>query len=307
VWPGELISTPHGAIHVRRAPGAGAIAEPMVLVHGLGGSSLNWTYLMAELGSGFSSVALDLPGFGWSAPPDDADLTLDGHARAIVDVIESLGVGPVHLVGNSLGGAVSTRVASQRADLVRTLTLVSPALPNFPPSRATLEISMVVLVPRLGPAVLARLWRLPAEERVRRTQQLCFGDFTRADPLLVSAAVEDLRAREGLTYAQWAFVQTLRSLVAAYFDRGPRALWRQAARVTCPVLVLVGGRDRLVDRRVARRALRVFPDVRAVFMPTAGHVAQVEYPRAVAGAIRDLVASHAVSGGLGNDLTPWDA
>jgi pimeloyl-ACP methyl ester carboxylesterase len=259
-------------------------------VHGLGGSSLNWTYLMAELGAGFEGLALDLPGFGWSAPPDDADLSLDGHARAVVETIEVACGGPVHLVGNSMGGAISVRIASQRPDLVRTLTLVSPALPSFPLPRATFEISMVVLVPRVGPAVLRRLWRLPAEERVRRTQELCFGDRTRIDPLLVDAVVADLQARSGLTYAQWAFTESLRSLVATYVDRGPRGLWRQAAMVSAPVLVVVGGRDRLVDRRVARRALRTFPDARAVLMPTAGHVAQLEYPRAVAAAFRDLVA-----------------
>lgn len=290
VWPGELVPTVHGPVHVRRAPASRSPSELVVFLHGLGGSSLNWTFLMAELGARLEALALDLPGFGWSAPPDDADLTLDGHARAVIQTIEANQAGPIHLVGNSMGGAIAIRIAAQRPDLIRTLTLVSPALPTFPVPWATCEISMAVLVPRLGAAVLSHLWHLPAEERVRRTQELCFGDLRRADPLLFEAAVADLRARAGLTYGQWAFTQSLRSLVSAYVDRGPRALWRQAATISAPVLMVVGGRDRLVDTRVARRALRTFPDAHVVYMPTAGHVAQLEYPRAVAAAIRDLVA-----------------
>ena len=52
---------------------------------------------------------------------------------SVISLIEQRGNWPVHLIGNSLGGAVSTRVAARRPDLVRTLTLISPALPDLRP------------------------------------------------------------------------------------------------------------------------------------------------------------------------------
>lgn len=106
----------------------------MLFVHGLGGSAANWTALMARLGGDLDGEAVDLPGFGESAPPADGDLGLSGHVRAVTGYLEASGRGPVHLFGNSLGGAVAVRLAALRPDLVRSLTLVSPALPELPRS-----------------------------------------------------------------------------------------------------------------------------------------------------------------------------
>ena len=56
--------------------------------------------------------ALDLPGFGRSEPIDGYDFRLATHARVVIGYIESLGPGPVHLFGNSMGGAITLMVAS---------------------------------------------------------------------------------------------------------------------------------------------------------------------------------------------------
>ena len=89
--------------------------------------------------------ALDLPGFGDSPPPDDGDYSVTGHARAVIRYLDASGRGPVHLFGNSLGGAVSTRVAAVRPDLVRTLTLVSPALPEIRVQRTAVPTALLAL------------------------------------------------------------------------------------------------------------------------------------------------------------------
>src|SRR4051794_25933976 len=89
---------------------------PAVFVHGLGGSTQNWALLMDALARDVDGHAVDLPGFGQSPPPDDADLSVTAHMRAVVDYLELAGRGPVHLFGNSLGGAVATRLAALRPD-----------------------------------------------------------------------------------------------------------------------------------------------------------------------------------------------
>jgi pimeloyl-ACP methyl ester carboxylesterase len=69
----------------------------------------------------------------------------------------------------------------------------------------------------------------------------------------------------------------------------PRSAWRDAARVTAPSLVIFGGRDRLVDPRLAGRAARAFADSRVVVLPRTGHLAHMEHPNVVAGEIGALL------------------
>ena len=56
-------------------------------------------------GPALACEALDLPGFGFSAMPADGDYSIDGHAASVIGLIEKRGNWPVHLIGNSLGGA----------------------------------------------------------------------------------------------------------------------------------------------------------------------------------------------------------
>ncbi|MFI9361116.1 alpha/beta fold hydrolase [Kitasatospora sp. NPDC053057] len=151
------------AVH-RPAEEAGADGrEPGLFVHGLGGSAANWTALMDRLAGVVDGEAVDLPGFGHSDPPTDGNLSLSGHVRAVIGYLEASGRGPVHLFGNSLGGAVAVRLAALRPDLVRTLTLVSPALPELPPQRSAWSTGLLAL-----PGLPALLRRLPAGRPVAR-------------------------------------------------------------------------------------------------------------------------------------------
>ncbi|NEE19109.1 alpha/beta hydrolase, partial [Streptomyces sp. SID7499] len=117
------VSLPGIGLNVRCRPGDRAGLPPALYVHGLGGSSQNWSALMPLLSDVVDGEAVDLPGFGDSPPPDDGNYSVTGHARAVIRLLDAEERGPVHLFGNSLGGAVTTRVAAVRPDLVRTLTL----------------------------------------------------------------------------------------------------------------------------------------------------------------------------------------
>jgi pimeloyl-ACP methyl ester carboxylesterase len=120
-WPGEAVPLDGSAIFVRRSPARGPHPEPALFVHGLGGSSLNWTDLAYLLGDRLDGQAIDLPGFGYSDPA--RRYTISAMADRVIRWIEASDRGPVHLFGNSLGGAVTVRVAGIRPDLIRTLTL----------------------------------------------------------------------------------------------------------------------------------------------------------------------------------------
>ncbi|MEW2222312.1 alpha/beta hydrolase [Streptomyces sp. NPDC006990] len=271
------------------AADAAADTRPTALyVHGLGGSSLNWSALMAELAPDVRGEALDLPGFGDSPPPDSGDYSVSGHARAVIRYLDAGARAPVHLLGNSLGGAVAIRVAAVRPDLVRTLTLVSPALPEIPPQRTAWPTALLA-VPGIATLFdrLTRDWS--AERRTGGVLGLCYGDPARVSAEEFAAASQEYARRLQLPYFWDAMVRSTRGIVDAYTLGGQHALWRQAERVLAPTLLVYGGRDQLVAFRVARRASAAFRDSRLLALPEAGHVAMMEYPEIVAGAVRDLL------------------
>ena len=283
LWPGEQVDR----LHVRRGPAEGG--EPALMVHGLGGSSANWTDLVGVLRGHVEAEVVDLPGFGRSAPPADGRYTVGAHARAVIRHLEGSGRGPVHLFGNSLGGAVSTRVAADRPDLVRTLTLVSPALPDLRPKRGTDPRLPLLLLPGVRTAAARRLAGQTAEERARAVLALCFADPSAVHPQRLAEAVAEVRRRAALPYAEQAFTASLRGLVASYLVRGPGALWERAARVQAPTLLVWGAQDRLVDVGIAPRAAQTFPDARLLVLDGVGHVAQMERPEVVARAFLGML------------------
>ncbi|MEU9398332.1 alpha/beta hydrolase [Streptomyces sp. SID4985] len=293
------VGLPGVTLSVRSRPGTRAGLPPALYVHGLGGSSQNWSQLMAESDGLVDGEAVDLPGFGDSPPPDDGDYSVTGHARAVIRYLDATGRGPVHLFGNSLGGAVSTRVAAVRPDLVRTLTLVSPALPELRIQRSAAPTGLLG-VPGVA-ALFNRLTReWTAEQRVRGVMALCYGDPTRVSPEAFQYAVEELERRLRLPYFWDAMARSARGIVNAYTLGGQQGLWRQAERVLAPTLLVYGGRDQLVGFRMAAKAARAFRDSRLLSLPDAGHVAMMEYPEVVATAFRELLEER---GGLAaNDV-----
>ncbi|WP_327133475.1 alpha/beta hydrolase [Streptomyces sp. NBC_01343] len=273
---------------VRSRPPLRTGLPPALFVHGLGGSSTNWTDLMAQLEDSVDGEALDLPGFGWSPPPADRDYSVTALARAVIRHLDAAGRGPVHLFGNSLGGAVSTRVAAVRPDLVRTLTLVSPALPELRVQKSAVPTALLA-VPGMAPLV-GRLTRgLSAEERTRGVTALCYGDPSRVTPEGFAHAVAEMERRMALPYFWEAMARSSRGIVDAYTLGGQHGLWRQAQRVLAPTLLVYGGRDQLVSYRMARKAAAAFRGSRLLTLPEAGHVAMMEYPGIVAQAFRELL------------------
>ncbi len=298
-WRGSLIETSRGLVFVRHEPHVAGSRRPALFVHGLGGESLDWAEVAAQLSDIADCYALDLPGFAHSPPPTDGDFTLDGQARAVAEVAALIG-GPVHLVGNSLGGAVAVRVAAQHPGLVRSLTLISPALPDVRPRLGSAQLT-VALVPLLGPLIVRLAMRADPEWMARRIYALCYGDPRAVSPDRHAREIATLRLRASLPHSPRAYRSSLRTMVAAYLDPGPRRLWRQlqqVAAVGVPTLVIYGGRDKLVAERVALRAKRTFPDAELLRLPAAGHLAHLEEPATVAAALRALVSRPDLVGGM---------
>ena len=165
--------------------------------------------------------------------PADGDYSVTGRARAVIGLIEQRHNGPVHLVGNSLGGAVCTRVAALRPDLIRTLTLISPALPDLWPRPLPLRVS-VLCAPGLGAWVLRRVGLIPAEVRTATVVKDVYADPALMHPVRYAEATAEVLRRDELGYHDAVMIASARALIAEYTRPGPRSLWRDAARIVRP-------------------------------------------------------------------------
>jgi pimeloyl-ACP methyl ester carboxylesterase len=290
IWPGSEVEVADRRLFVRVTPTGNPDAEPALFVHGLGGSSHNWTDLAGALRNSLAIEALDLPGHGRSGPA--RRYSLESHANAVIAYLEHSGRGPVHLVGNSMGGAICVVVAARRPDLVRTLTLISPAVPDNRirafPLRNDPRTALLV-VPGFGELV-ARYYarRYPAVQRAKATIALCFADRHRYPAARLRESVAELEARDAFPWTTTGMLRSMRGLAAAQFLKN-RVGWATLRRITSPTLVLWGDTDRLVAPDLAPYVAAAIPDSRLAVFEDVGHTAMMEVPERTARAILGLV------------------
>ena len=286
-WPARRVPVAGVDLLVRDVPGAAADLPPALFVHGLGGSSLNWTALGLLLNDTVRGMAPDLPGFGRTPLAGAAGIT--EQAAVLIELLDREVDQPVHLFGNSMGGAVAVTLAAQRPDLIASLTLISPALPH-PRVSASAVWFTALATPRLGPVVLERSRRLPFDRRFRASLAMVFGDPRSLAPEVLAVYEEELRRRDTDPWVTRATLDGARSILRSSLAPPRRSLWADAAKVECPVLLVYGGKDRLVDARIRTKAQRTFPNARLLYLPQSGHVAQMEHPELVERAVRQLIS-----------------
>jgi len=284
-YPGEVVAVGRHRLHVRHTPGdTGTTA---VYVHGLGGSSTNWTDLSTQLAGYADGFSPDLPGFGRSEPVEGYDFSIVSHARTIIAYLEGLGRGAVHLAGNSMGGAVSLVVAAVRPDLVRTLTLVSPAMPDLRPSfrRVSDPRLPFTLLPFVGPAFQRQLDALSPRQRTDQLMRLCFAEPTLVPEHRIVESMEEGAYMGRTPYGNAALNGSTLSLFRMWVTSGAMSMWKLLPLVQAPSLVVWGAEDRLISVRRAPRTARLLPRGRLLVLPRTGHVAQMERPVSVARAM----------------------
>jgi pimeloyl-ACP methyl ester carboxylesterase len=287
-WPGEEISVGKARIFRRRTPATGPDPEPALYVHGLGGASTNFTDMAALLTPWFDAEAIDLPGFGHSGPSPERNYSIAAHARLVIRYLEQSGRGAVHLVGNSMGGAISIQVAATRPDLVRTLTLVSPAVPDLRPHKGSDLMLPLLLLPGVGPRAVGQLDNHPPERRARALINLCFAHPELVPANRIAEAAADITDRRQYPWASEALLRSFRGLVRSYLSPGARSAWRMMAEIAAPTVVIWGELDRLVDVSNAPRVAATIPDATLLVLPDVGHTAQLEDPITTARAILAL-------------------
>ena len=101
--------------------------ETIILIHGSGpgvSAFANWRLIIPPLSENYHVFAPDIIGFGETDKRENGDYPVELWVEHLIGFIEAVSDGPVYLVGNSMGGALSMHVASRRPDLVKKLILM---------------------------------------------------------------------------------------------------------------------------------------------------------------------------------------
>jgi pimeloyl-ACP methyl ester carboxylesterase len=283
------VSDLDGPVHwIEFTPGDSPDGTPIVFVHGLGGSHLNWCLIGPKLADGRRAFALDLHGFGLT-PGSGATATVQRNTRLLDRFVREVTGTPVILVGNSMGGLISILHTASAPDTVEGLVLIDPALPmpSRIPDRQVGSQFLLYALPGLGELyVRAVMSRRSPELAVQRVIELCFADPSRADPAMRTASVALAAERQRREHrGAAAFLAASRSLMRVAGQR--HRYWEMMASVRVPVLLIGGEADRLVPAASMRQAAARNPRWETVMLPGVGHTPQLEAPDDVIAAVRD--------------------
>ena len=234
--------------------------DPLLLLHGGGAgadSYGNWFSCIPIFAQHYHVIAVDLLGFGATGKPDPATFAYSQDARNVhmTAFVEALGLGPVYLVGNSMGGATSIGVSIKRPDLVRKIVLMGSA----------------GIKAESGPALASITnYDFTRDGMVRICQALANKTFHVDDEMVdyrVALAVEpQTRAAYSATMG---WVKEQHGLY--YEDDFIR-------KVTHKTLVVGGKEDIVVPFDKALRFLELIDNSWGYFLPHCGHWAMLEYP-----------------------------
>jgi len=249
----------------------GGTGRTVVLLHGRGHSAAMWFSYLTVLARGWRVLAVDLPGFGLSSAPEGPLRTAEDGVGFFTGPVEELlldrELGPVVVVGHSLGGLVAVELALRGRVQVERLVLLDamglgPEMTRA--ARLFFRAGPERVARRLGPRLFHRLLPPPETPLGQRLGMLGY---------------ELLAVPEGRPEATKAF-NTLVPLVGEVFHRRERL-----PEVRQPVLLVWGEREDTLPISLAEEAARRLPEVRLLRV-VAGHSPHLERPELVLPALK---------------------
>jgi pimeloyl-ACP methyl ester carboxylesterase len=262
---------------------------PILMLHGIGRSLEDWAPQHERLSGEYRVISVDMPGFGLSDRLPEP-ITLHSLAAGVEQTVAALGEDrPLHLMGNSLGGAVAMRMLTRDPGRVVSLTLVNSA--GF--GKEVALFLRVLAIPGLGRRLMRRFDRRAS----RRVERALFVD---------RALITDERVEFGLRVAarpEYAgvFLEAAKSVGGL---RGVRAAWRTAllaevGRHPKPMLIVWGDRDLILPHTHLAAARAAFPDAAWHLFENTGHMPQIERADEFAALARRLLEGRVRPGGPG--------
>ncbi len=244
--------------------------ETIVLIHGFGANKDNWTRLARELTDEFNVYAIDLPGHGDSSKALDLGYRFEDQVNHLSRILAALDIDAAHMMGNSMGGAITALYAATYPEQVRSAVLFDPA------GIFEYDSELVDLVMD-GDNPL-----IPARE----------GDFKRLIDFalkkkpFVPWPIYDVMEEKAIANREVNEV-----IFAAIRDTGYEPDFRNAITgIEAPVLVVWGKEDRVINYRNAEVFVDRIPNASMVLLDDVGHAPMVEVPEESAQLFREFLA-----------------
>ena len=240
----------------------GGHGEPLVLVHGFGGDKDNFTRIARFLTPHFHVVAPDLPGFGDAARDPDADYGIGAQVERLHAFLQALGLGRVHLGGNSMGGFIAMQYAATYPDDVRSLWLLDAAG-----------------TAAAGDTELLRQYAATGEFVLLVRSEADFAALLQA--ALHRAPWTPPSLRRVLARRATADFALHRRIFRQISSASP-SLEPLLPSISAPCLIVWGREDRILNPAAAGIMQALIPQCAVVVMDDTGHLPMIERPRATA-------------------------
>ena len=248
-------------VHVVRA-GKG---RPLLLVHGLVGSSSNWRRNITALARNAGVYAIDMVNMGESERLADLDSSFAATAGRVVRCMDALGIAKADVVGHSHGGAISLMLAALYPERVRSLILFAPANPFSRRSESLIRFYNS----RLGRRFARWVPRLPKWMHSIALGRM-YGDARRIPEGSLAGYIDGLRVR--------GTIEHILSIVSGWHSEMAKLAEVLPQVDSMPTLLLWGDRDRAVDLSSGRQLQRNLRNSELRIVGGAGHVLFEEMP-----------------------------
>ena len=246
---------------------------PLVFIHGFGSSIFSWRKNLDPLSKHLRVCALDLPGFGYSDKPLNADYTIDAYADFIIQFMDKMRIKKAVLVGHSLGGGIALLTSLKYPSRVQSLILLdTEAYPIKPP--------LMLTVAKL-PGIRSVIHRAIGEWVIRISLKRSYDDHTLITDRLVDEYYRPFLTENGK-------IVPIKVLQAMDFEK-LKELPRRYRRIRKKALIIWGKEDRISRIHLAHKLKKDLRNSILMIIPASGHLVQEEKPEVVNRAILNFV------------------
>ena len=268
-------------------------APPIILIHGFISSNLIWANTLLPLArKGFRVIAPDLPGYGYSDKPADAEYTINEQAHAMVGLMDRLKIEKATIAGASYGGAIAATMALDYPERVEKLILVGAVTNDEAKKKLLLRLSCLPVIGDIAtPLFLGSRWIL------RRRMQEMYRRMDKPINDLMVAARHHLLATSNV---HRAMIRTARRWSA-------NRIQREASLIRRSTMLVWGDQDDHIPLADAFQLREAIPNAKLVVFRNCGHLPPAEYPEQFVEVVSDFCEKSeppAVAGGLTSRINP---
>ncbi|WXG39555.1 MAG: alpha/beta fold hydrolase [Candidatus Freyarchaeum deiterrae] len=227
---------------------------PLVLIHGMGGDTSEWSFLAPELSKEIRCIAVDLKGHGKSDKPDQP-YTQDMFAEDVTALLDNLKIDKAYICGVSMGGFVTLKMALNHPEKVSGIILIDTAA-RIPPKAIQVGATWAKAFAEKG-----------LDAYIEAEVKSVFNPiFTRRHPDEMKLFADSMKTRDARTVPR----------IQQGYMKSPLTLEKDIKKIKVPTLIIHGRDDQVVPAEEAEFMNKQIPNSQIAIIPYGGHAALLE-------------------------------